>query len=377
MTMAPDQNSLKRVLDVADRLGRLRMRLSERDSVDQRAGRTVRAESRRVVRMVTTDLERGIVPGMLGRLHRRHQFDDDQLTIVLLLLERRIHESRQTLTGREILAFLHEGSFDRLRGLRHLAPDGKLRRCGILEVEAGMSGPDLLDAEIRLSEPVFRGIERDVTPEIEKVAKAPGRRRRRPYADHREHLLDLARLSRLYQRRARRVFESEEPEETLSRSAVKHLDVEIGKLRGRITARLKGTPDGDRFPVETIREKHRLDEAEVLILVTLLFQEVYAGASYIETIELVKMVCGSDLELMKRRFLLSEDSRLVRSGLVHIAKLDDQHPHVGGEAYIPPELVRLLLAGPAPEGPIDADTRLEWHEYLDGLTDSGEFFRKL
>ena len=349
----------------------------ERGESDPNTLQTVRAESRHEVCSIRADLERGDIPGTLGGLHRRHQFDAEQLTIVLLLLERRIHEARQTLTGREILAFLHESSFDRLRGLRHLAADQKLRKSGILEVLTDGSDQDLLECEIRLGEAVFRAIEKDVTPEVEAAEASRKRRRRPPYREHREHLLDLARLSRLYQRRARRVFESEEPEETLSQAAVKHLEEAIGKLRARIASRLTRAAEGDRFPIEILRRKHRLDEAEVLILVTLLFQEIYAGASYVESIELVKMVCGSDLELMERRFILSEEGRLVRSGLVRIAVTDETHPHVGGEAYLPPELVRQILSGPKPEGPIDADARIEWHEYLEGLGDSGEFFESL
>ena len=103
MASPRDSSGLKRVLDVADRLGRLRQRLS--GDGDDRAGRTVRAESRRVVRAVTTELERGAVPGMLGRLHQRHRFGDEQLTIVLLLLERRNQGVRPFLTGRELIAF--------------------------------------------------------------------------------------------------------------------------------------------------------------------------------------------------------------------------------------------------------------------------------
>jgi hypothetical protein len=375
MVPAPDQASLERVLDVADRLGRLRQRLCEPTIGDRRAGRSVRAESRRVVRAVTTDLENGIVPGTLGRLHRQHHFDDEQVTIVLLLLQRRIHEARRTLTGREILSFLHESSFDRLRGLRHLAPDGLLRRIGVLEVDALSAGADLLDAEIRLSESVFRAIEHDVTPEIRSAAEQRSAEPR-VYADHREHLLDMARLSRLYQRRAARVFESEEPDETVSRSAVEHLEKEITRLRGLIRVRLDMTPGGDRYPLERLRVRHRLDEAELLVLVTLLFQEIYAGASHIETIELVKMISGSDLELMSRRLLLAPDGRLVRSGLVALVE-DENETAPGGDAYLPHELVRLLLTGPAPAGPIDADVRLQWHEYLEGLESTEEFFREL
>jgi Winged helix domain, variant len=375
MASAPEQTSLERVLDVADRLGRLRQSLSERAMSDRRAGRSVRAESRRVVRGVSTDLDQGIVPGTLGRLHECHHFDDEQITIVLLLLQRRIHEARRSLTGREILSFLHESSFDRLRGLRHLAPDGLLRNVGILEIDPMSSGGDLLDAEIRLCETVFRAIEHDVTPEI-RSRKDKDTGEPRVYADHREYLLDMARLSRLYQRRAGRVFESEEPDETLSRSAVKHFEAEILNLRNLIEARLSITPGSNGYPLERLRHKHRLDDAELLILVTLLFQEIYAGTSHIEAIELVKMISGSDLELMSRRLLLARDGRLVRMGLVALTEDEGDH-QVGGEAYLPAALIRLFLTGPAPTGPIDADLRLDWHEYLDGLDGSDEFFRKL
>jgi hypothetical protein len=367
---------LKKVLDVADRLGRLRQRLSEKGDADGRAGRTVRAESRRVVHEVNTDLESGAVPGALAKLHRRHRFDDDQLTILLLLLQRRIQEAGRSLTGRELLSFLHESSYDRLRGLRHLAPDGPLRRSGIVEVDASGS-QDLLDAQVRIAENVFRAIERDVTPEIRKSRSRSESRGTKPYGDHREHLLDLARLSRLYQRRARRVFESEEPDETLNRSAVRRLQRDIRRLRGRIEARLALTAGSEQFPVERVAREHRLDEDEALVLVTLLFQEIYAGSSYIEPIELVKMISRSDLDLMDRRRLFAPDGRLLRSGLVKMNDEDGELLRLGGEAYLPPETVEMLLAGPSPVGPIDADVRLEWHEYLDGLEDSDEFFRRI
>ena len=79
---------------------RIEQRLSEKGDADGRAGRTVRAESRRVVHEVNTDLESGAVPGALAKLHRRHRFDDDQLTILLLLLQRRIQEADRDGPGR-------------------------------------------------------------------------------------------------------------------------------------------------------------------------------------------------------------------------------------------------------------------------------------
>jgi hypothetical protein len=368
-------SGLKRVLDVADRLGRLCESLNDRAEDDGRRGPTVRAESKRAVQAVVADLENGQVPGALGRLHRRHHFDDEQLTIILLLLQRRIQEARQTMSGREVLAFLHDSSWERLRGLRHLAPDGALRRSGLVEIDAASAGREMLDAELRLSERVFRAIERDVTPEI-----APRKRKDdgkpRPYRDHREHLLDMARLSRTYQRRARRVFESEEPDETISRSAVKHLDGEIKKLVARIETRLGATPESAGFPLEVTRKRHRLSEEEVLVLVTLLFQEVYAGTSYIEAIELVKMISRSDLDLMSRRRLLTAEGRLVQSGLVRLTQEDGEH-QLGGEAHLPAEVVQDLLFGERSDEPIDADTRLDWHEFLEGLEGTDEFFDRL
>jgi hypothetical protein len=370
--------TLKRLLDVADRLERLRRRLEGRgESSDEPAARDLRDEGRRWVRDLleasgtpgTADAPASDpVPGILGRLHRRFKFDEDQTTILLLLLRRRIEGDRESLSGREILSFLYEDSYERLRGLRLLAPSGVLRRSGVVESRGGSGDP--FDSQHSLSPRVFRSLQREVAPEL----RGEARWHATPYRGAREHLTDWGRLARYYQRRARMVFDAEDPTAVANGPDVRRLDARIARDRLRITRRLSLTPGAAGFPLVGFVDDHGLNEKEALVVVAMLFQDVYAGASFIDGIEIVKLVSSGEEELIANRRMLDPSARLLRDGILRFADGESgDEPRLAREAFLDPDVVDELLAGTAPHRPIDANTRLAWHEFLESLDDSDDF----
>ncbi len=366
---------LKRLLDVADRLERIRRHLERRStSADQSDVQTLRDESRRCVRDLFKPDDGAAtepLPGILGRLLRRHEFDEEQTTILLLLINRRLGGDRYSLTAREILAFLFENSYDRLRGLRLFVRSAPLRRSGVIEtVGVSRSARDPLDIEYSLSPRLFRSLQREAAPEISTLEAWVAT----PYEDHRSHLIDWGRLARFQQRRARVVFDADDPNVARASFDVRRLDSRIRRDRARIDARIALTPDVDEFPLLRFIERHLLDDDEQAILVSMLFQDVYAGASFIDAIEVVKLVAVDEEELISKRRLLSPDSPLVRRGIVQFSETDEgTDPPFAREVFLAPDVIAELLDNSSDLGPIDSDTRIEWHEFLDSLDDSGEF----
>ena len=365
--------TLKRLLDVADRLERLRRRLVGRGEVPEgAAARSLRDEGRRWVRDLlapATETAAAPVAGTFGRLLRRFRFDEEQTTILLLLLRRRIEGDRDSLSGREILSFLFEGSYDRLRGLRLLAPRGVLLRSGVVSTRGPSADP--LERQYALSPRFFRALQRDVAPEL----RMRERWRSTPYPGAREYLLAWGRLARLYQRRAHLVFGAGgDPADAAESEEVHRLSARIRRDRLRIARRRKITPGSRGFPLVEFVEEHGLDDKETVVVVAMLFQDVHAGASFMDGVEVVKLVSASEEELFANRRLLDPNARLLRDGILQLGEPESEdEPALAREAYLAPGLIAELLAGTSDPLPIDPEMRQEWRDFLSSLDSTDEF----
>jgi len=361
-----ERERLKKILDLSDRLGSLRRKVREDGSpVDSKV---LLDEVRSIAGSVVTI---GL-PGALGRLSEENHLEPRDLVVLLMLLNRRFDSPDGTLSGREILSTLFPSTYGVLAGASVLGRESPLLGSGA--VEPVVEGQGVLETRFRLSDRLFEEIETDVTPAG--VLSTPAQ----PYASHYEHLADMARLTGLLLRRGNavfdvdpygnRIYEEGEPAGLIDRRVV--------AFRRRIDRRLEMTPGAADYPLARLAREARLSWDEQLILVALLVQECYYGSPGLEAVECVKMVSRSPEELLGKRSLLTSTGALRRAGLVSIVDSVDGK-EITGDLTIPRWLSGLLLGDDETDarGPIDPDTRIEFHEYLKGLEDSERFFKDL
>ncbi|MCU0724912.1 MAG: hypothetical protein MUE73_03855 [Planctomycetes bacterium] len=363
-----DRERLKRILDLSDRLGRLRRRLKDAEHLP------TATELREEVRSIAGSVVSIGLPGVLGRLADDRHLSPQEVMVLLILLNRRIEGGGNPLTGREILTLLFPSAYGILSGAALLAAGAPLRVCGaVTAVEP--DADDVLESRYRLGDELFRAIERDARP------RPDGERRPAPYRGHFEYLAELGRLTTLLFRRANAAFEVDPFghhafEETESAA---QLDRRAGYLADRVRTRLAATERGESFPLVALARRLHLAEDEQLILVALLVQECLYGNPGIESVDLVRMVARSEEDVLRKRALLEPGGRLRREGLVEVPVSPDDG---GGppEVVLPRWVVSTLLGERERVGSdaaFDPDARLEFHEYLKGLDDSDRFFRDL
>ena len=361
-----DRERLKRILDLSDRLGRLRRRMRDSEHLP------TTTELKDEVRSIAGSVVSIGLPGVLGRLADERHLSPQEVMVLLMLLNRRI-EGGSPLNGREVLTLLFPSAFGVLTSAAMLTPESPLRACGaITAVEPESDDP--LETRYRLGDDLFRAIQRDASPRPDAERQVP------PYRNHFDHLAEIGRLTSLLFRRANAIFEVdpfghhafEEPEtpETLDRRAA--------GLAERITARLAATENSAGFPFIELVRRLKLTADEQLVVVALLVQDCLYGNPGIEAVDLVRMISRDEAEVLRKRGLLEAGGRLRREGIIEASPAE-------GDLDLPEDLtlsdavVAKLLGdrGREGDGAIGTDLRLEFHEYLKGLDDSGRFFRDL
>ena len=368
-----DRQHLERLLALGDRLSRLQRAID-----DEMSGRRPEGPSRdRLRKGVDQALEEGLLdsplPGSLGRLEKRRRFSREEVLILLLLLSRRVQWGEEGLSGREILEVVFDSSYGILDGAELLEEGSPLRQSGAAAAVEGADSQDALDQWFVLSERLYRAVRREMR---RGPARRGGRRETvRPYRDHREHLMDLARLTSLYQRRAARLFGpvpegDDRPAESLERLQEKVREAEI-----RMQRRMTASEASAGFPILRLGRQHGLGNDEIAALAILLFQEVYTGSSYLPVVELVKAVSVSEEELIEKRGLFRKDAALPRSGLV-VVEEEPLEREFSAEAYLPAWVVEELLGSSGKPG-ITPEARRDFAEYLASLQDSRQFFNDM
>ena len=337
---------------------------------------SVRERMRRAVEQMAED---GILdsplPGALGRLERKRRFSREEVLVVLLLLARRVQWGDEGLSGREILEVVFDSSYGILDGAELIEEGAALRASGVVASVEGTESPDVLDQWFIVSDRLYAAVRTE-------MRRGPRRRGPRkepvhPFRDHREHLMELARLTGLYGRRSMRLFgpptgeeEGRPPFESLDRLAAR-----IRETEERIQRRLEATEASAGFPVLRLARQHGLNHDEVAALAILLFQEVYTGSSYLPVVDIVKALASLEEELIEKRALFRKEGALVRSGLV-VVEEEPLEREFSAEAYLPSWVVDELLGSSGKPG-ITSQARRDFASYLAELKDSGQFFRDL
>jgi len=381
-----DRLLLKRLLDLADDLGHLRRNQREL-AVDEKEQQRLQRRARAQVNEVGALVAQFEGSGPLQLLLRRYRLGKEQVLLMLELLKRRLAHDDTAMKGRELLAIVHDTSFGMLEGVRLLAPESRLVSAGVIvpELQGSQGDSELLDLRFRLSDRAFRILLRALRPRRERAGagatEGPGDPAKRPYKNHLEHLSDLRRLTRLFQKRAAKLFHGEwtdELDDGELPDALTLIQRQIPRAIATIDARLAATPGAAKFPLVAMRDECRLETEHLVVLVALIFQELTQGTPCLDACDLLKLVSKSEDDLVRRRKLFGKKSALLRHGLVELEEviLDKE---LSGEVYVPNAVVdRVLGPARAADGArIDEASKDEFKKFLRDIDDSEDFFKRL
>ena len=119
-----------------------------------------------------------------------------------------------------------------------------------------------------------------------------------------------------------------------------------------------------------------LDADEEVIVATLLFQELFASSPVIEAAELVRLVSGAEAEVFAKRHLLAPQARLRDSGIV-IAEPEYEEKAMLAGLFLSEWSTERLLNQVDMAAGIRQEERNRFHDFLEGLDNSEDFYRNL
>lgn len=293
-----------------------------------------------------------------------HGLDEIDVGLLLVALSARLSAS-PWISGEELVTRLCAGSANRLAALAHLEAGAPLVLTGVLMPDAAPEQPgDALTSAYRLGRQILVAAARVFGRPPEPIQPLPVG----PYRTNGELLADLRRLSLHYRRRASRVF-SLDPWAGTGIDAPDAEPVLVRRAReaaAHVTRRMTASNPA-ALPVLGLKDEHGLDLDELVVLVTLLFQEVLEGVALVDAVDLVRLVSENEEDLLRRRHMLRP---LERAGLLRL-----EGAYAGkdltADASLPNAVVDALVG--LPDG-IDADERIDFHAYLQGLDSSDPFF---
>jgi hypothetical protein len=378
-----DRTLLKRLLDLSDEIGGIRR--NQRDLVLAPPERkALSRQARERILQVGRLMKEFAGTGPLQTLLTRYRLGKDHVLLMLELLRRRLSSEDTSVRGRELLGILYDSSFSLLEGVRLLSPESRLVAAGVVvaELQGADGDAEALDLRYRLSDRAFRILLRALQPRTERrTSAAPADPHKRPYRNHLEHVMDVRRLARLYQKRAAKLFHfdyTDDLDDGALPESVALLNRQIPRFSAAIQARLEATPHAERFPLVQLARQHGLGDEHLVVLVTLVFQELTQGTPYLDACDLLKLVARSEEDLVRKRKLFAPGALLVKNELVGLEEvvLDKE---LSGEVYAPNEVVDRIL-GPArgPDaGRIDEQTKSDFRKFLSQIDDSEDFFKRL
>jgi hypothetical protein len=369
---------LKAILSSYDQLGHLRRRIDE-DQLEPAKIEGLRRAARRKINEIGRNLKAVAPDSPLFELIDRYALNKYQVVIVLGLLKQRLTSETPQLTGREILGILYDSSYGVLQGVRQIDETSALVSTGIILPEpSDTSARDILDTRFRLSERVYRLVLNMFTERDDNV-KVRLKDSGVPYKNNYSYLFDLRKLSLLYRKRATRVFSYDYWDEIglgVSES-VSAINKQIDALRKSIESKLEKTENEEKLHSLRFAKGYNLSEEEIIILVTLLFQELTEGNAYVGTVDLLKLVSQNEEDLVKKRGFFSRRTSMIKNQLIVLEDMVNKK-ELTGEVFMPNWAIDLLLQGKTEgEGEIDVDARLDFHNYLKNLESSEDFFDNL
>jgi hypothetical protein len=294
--------------------------------------------------------------------------DDLDVALVVASLVARLAGSSGA-TGRELAALVAEDSATRLTALGHLSAESRLVQNGVLIPEVVPAhAAEAETMTYRLGEQIFRlacgSLGTPVAPRPSGPVDA--------YASNIAVLGDLRKLSLHYRRRAARIFHLD----PWSGTGIEVLDgttevVQRARLEtSRVLKRLRRTPDDAGFAVLELKREQHLNLDALVILATVLFQELLEGVGAVDAVDLVKLISQNEAELIAKRKTLRP---LASAGLLRLeGAYGDKE--LTADASLPNEVVDSLLGQ---HDSIGSDQKIDFHAYLQRLDSSEAFFSDL
>jgi hypothetical protein len=367
------------MLGLCDDLQRLRSRLTDPE-LRRDARARLRRQARNKVDRLAADLSTYRFRGPLGQVLREFRFEVVHFQVLATLLHGHLRSENAALEGRVILSSIFDNSFDVLQGMSLLHENSPLRASGLVVLADDEECPDdVLEARFRISEDALQTFQEEIQGLVVEDQRSLGTR---PYESHRAYLQDLRILHNLFKHRSERVFHQDRWDRVHATSPTPgaYLTRRIEAFGRRIASRLEQTANADSFPAVRFFREHALLDEELIVVVHLLFKELYEGNAYADTAELVRLVSCDELSLLRNRRLFLASGTLRRREIVQIEPMLENR-ELTGEVYLADWVVNYLLgvqAGVAErEESIAPDERLDWHLYLKNLDDAHSFFRDL
>jgi len=377
MPARKDRTILRRLLDLTDELGADSGLVLEGPQAEKRAlaRRQAREKASASLAEISSD-------GHLHLLVQRYRLRETHLLVLLLLLKQRLTQDDPYVGGRLLLGTLFDSSFAMLDGLKLLSPRSPLLTAGVVvpNLQEAPGGAEILDLRYRISDRAFTLLVRALGSPTG-GGRDPMDRPTRAYRSNLNYLVDLRRLALLYQKRAARVFHYDQWDELSVGlpDSLTFLNRLIPRFSRSIKACLDETPKAASFPLVKLQRQRHLSEDECVILITLIFRELLQGNPYLDASDLLKLVCRSEEDLIRKRHILAEEAPLMKHQLVVLEEMI-LGKELSAEVFVPNAVVDHIL-GPARHASgrldIDQSSRREFQQFLKDLDNSEDFFENL
>lgn len=368
---------VENLLDLCDDLQRITSRM--RDPELGREQRTkLRAQSRRKIARLTRNLHAYRFRGPLAEVMRQYRLTPHHFLVLAHLLHLHLRAEEPAVPGRVLLSAVFDTSFAVLTGLDLLRPESPLRASGLIRIDDDEEAvDDLLETRFRISADAVCAFRDEVVGFVpEDLRRSPSDR----YHSNREVLIDLRVLHNLYKERSERVFHSDRWDRLhiTALSPGRGLSRRIDAMWRRVRRKLEQGNGAVGFPAVGFMIENMLGEAEMVMVVHLLFKELYEGNAYADAAELIRLVSADEAELIDNRRFVAPTSALVRREIIEVEPMLEGR-ELTGEVHLADWVVNSLFGPPAnvPDRQIAPDEKLEWHMYLKTLDESDRFFRDL
>ncbi len=338
----------------------------------------LRTQSRRKVARLTRDLRAYRFRGPLAEVLKQYRLTPQHFLVLAHLLHRHLRSEDPAVQGRVLLSGVFETSFEVLTGLDLLRDESPLRASGLIIVDDDEEHPDdLLEARFRISEDAVNAFRDEVVGFVPEDLRRSHADR---YHGNREVLVDLRILHNLYKERSERVFHCDRWDRLHNTplSPGRGLTRRIEAMWRRIRRKIDHSQDRAKFAAVRFMVDHMLSESEMVVVVHLLFKELYEGNAYADAAELVRLVSADEGELIDNRRFIAESGTLRRREIIEVEPMLEGR-ELTGEVHLADWVVNSMFGPPAnrPDRDIAPDEKLDWHLYLQRLGESEQFFRDL
>lgn len=321
-------------------------------------------------------LEKETLSGSLSEVPGDQKINIDEAEFLVVLLRQYVDSATPWLTGRELLDRVSGDSFTKLGLISVLSSNSTLRTAGIVVTERPKNGHDPLDLRFRLADPVAQFFYDPGSEEKPKAKKAA--RTAQPYRSNREYLLDLRALAEFCRRRAHAIFGPPDPEgQKPTRGDRRRIDRKIRNIARHIEQDLLATPSPERLPMVGFQKELALTAEETLVVIDLLFAELFEGEPSLEVVELLQMMSRDEEDLLRRRKMFGPESVLISRGIISKREVHDDEREAPARMVLADWVKDRILGEDLVGRDIAPDERIDFHLYLRDLDSSARFYRDL